>query len=110
MANVKMPQECAFFRIGSVSTDCERRISNLVGVFRSFIRRRTMQSFKLIRNVVATSAALLAMIVPGVMAKAQTQPAPGVKTVLLVHGAWADGSSWAKVIPILEAKGLQGVA
>jgi len=23
----------------------------------------------------------------------------------LVHGAFADGSSWAKVIPILQAKG-----
>jgi pimeloyl-ACP methyl ester carboxylesterase len=27
--------------------------------------------------------------------------------VVLVHGAWADGSSWSKVIPLLEAKGLQ---
>lgn len=26
--------------------------------------------------------------------------------VILVHGAWADGSSWAKVIPLLAAKGL----
>ncbi len=26
--------------------------------------------------------------------------------VLLVHGAWADGSCWAKVIPLLQAKGL----
>ena len=26
--------------------------------------------------------------------------------VILVHGAWADGSSWAKVIPLLTAKGL----
>src|ERR1700747_281883 len=25
--------------------------------------------------------------------------------VILVHGAWADGSSWAKVIPLLAAKG-----
>ncbi len=25
--------------------------------------------------------------------------------VLLVHGAWADGSCWSKVIPLLEAKG-----
>src|SRR5258708_25011561 len=25
--------------------------------------------------------------------------------VVLVHGAWADGSSWAKVIPLLTAKG-----
>jgi pimeloyl-ACP methyl ester carboxylesterase len=32
------------------------------------------------------------------------------KTVVLVHGAWADGSSWDKVIPLLEAKGLHVVA
>jgi uncharacterized membrane protein (UPF0136 family) len=29
----------------------------------------------------------------------------GVKNVVFVHGAFADGSSWAKVIPLLEAKG-----
>ena len=40
----------------------------------------------------------------------QHKHAPGVKTVLLVHGAWADGSSWSKVIPLLEAKGLHVVA
>ena len=27
-------------------------------------------------------------------------------TVILVHGAWADGSSWAKVISLLTAKGM----
>jgi pimeloyl-ACP methyl ester carboxylesterase len=26
-------------------------------------------------------------------------------TIVLVHGAWADGSSWNKVIPLLQAKG-----
>ncbi|WP_374626453.1 alpha/beta fold hydrolase [Pandoraea sp.] len=26
--------------------------------------------------------------------------------VVLVHGAWADGSSWAKIIPLLAAKGM----
>ena len=31
-------------------------------------------------------------------------------TVVLVHGAWADGSSWAKVIPLLEKAGLNAVA
>jgi len=31
-------------------------------------------------------------------------------TVVLVHGAWADGSSWNKVIPILLAKGVPVVA
>jgi pimeloyl-ACP methyl ester carboxylesterase len=33
-----------------------------------------------------------------------------VKTVVLVHGAWADGSSWSKIIPLLQAKGLHVVA
>jgi len=31
-------------------------------------------------------------------------------TVILVHGAWADGSSWRKVIPLLQAGGLKAVA
>ena len=31
-------------------------------------------------------------------------------TVVLVHGAFADGSSWEKVIPLLQAKGLKVVA
>lgn len=29
-----------------------------------------------------------------------------VKNVVLVHGAWADGSSWSKIVPLLQAKGL----
>jgi pimeloyl-ACP methyl ester carboxylesterase len=29
-----------------------------------------------------------------------------VKNIVLVHGAWADGSSWSKVVPLLQAKGL----
>lgn len=69
-----------------------------------------MQTLKFVRNAVATCAALLAIIVPAAKVGAQTQPAAGVHTVLLVHGAWADGSSWSKVIPLLEAKGLHAVA
>jgi pimeloyl-ACP methyl ester carboxylesterase len=38
---------------------------------------------------------------------AQTQP---VKNIVLVHGAFADGTSWGKVIPILEARGFHVVA
>ena len=29
-----------------------------------------------------------------------------ISNAILVHGAWADGSSWAKVIPMLAAKGI----
>jgi pimeloyl-ACP methyl ester carboxylesterase len=47
-------------------------------------------------------------------AVAQQAPVAGtestVKNVVLVHGAFADGSSWAKVIPLLEAKGLHVTA
>src|SRR3954467_10851977 len=31
-------------------------------------------------------------------------------TVVLVHGAFADGSSWNKIIPLLQAKGLKVVS
>src|SRR5262245_19132799 len=40
---------------------------------------------------------------------AQSQQPP-VKNIVLVHGAFADGTSWAKVIPILEARGFHVVA
>jgi pimeloyl-ACP methyl ester carboxylesterase len=29
----------------------------------------------------------------------------GKPSVVLVHGAWADGTSWGKVIPLLEDAG-----
>jgi pimeloyl-ACP methyl ester carboxylesterase len=46
-------------------------------------------------------------------ASAQTTPArltAAPKTVVLVHGAWADGSSWSKVVPYLLKAGLNVVA
>jgi pimeloyl-ACP methyl ester carboxylesterase len=39
-----------------------------------------------------------------------THAGNGVRNVVLVHGAFADGSSWAKVIPLLEKAGLNAVA
>lgn len=40
-------------------------------------------------------------------AQASTQAKP---SVVIVHGAFADGSDWAKVIPLLQAKGVNVVA
>ena len=34
----------------------------------------------------------------------------GVKNIVLVHGAFADGSSWAQVIPLLQTKGYNVIA
>ena len=40
------------------------------------------------------------------MGTAHGQPAPKAKNVVLVHGLFADGSSWSEVIPRLQAAGL----
>jgi len=37
-------------------------------------------------------------------------PSSVVKNIVLVHGAFADGTSWSKVIPLLEAEGYHVVA
>ena len=42
-------------------------------------------------------------------ASGQTSAPQLIHNVVLVHGAWADGSSWAKVVPLLEKKGLHVV-
>lgn len=41
---------------------------------------------------------------------AQEKPKEGIRNIVLVHGAWADGSSWSKIIPRLQAKGFNVVA
>src|SRR2546429_3662767 len=43
-------------------------------------------------------------------ASAQANSTQQVRIIVIVHGAWADGSSWSKVIPLLQAKGLHVVA
>lgn len=42
-------------------------------------------------------------------AGAQSNP-KGIKNIVFVHGAFADGSSWAKVIPLLQAKDYNVIA
>ncbi len=64
-----------------------------------------MRRTTLIAIAVSCVAAIL-----GVGASAQSTSATGAVNIVLVHGAWADGSSWSKVIPLLEAKGLHVVA
>lgn len=56
----------------------------------------------------AGKAALLVLLaISTSYGKAQTRMAQPqhVRNIVLVHGAWADGSSWDKVIPLLEQKG-----
>ena len=75
-----------------------------------------MQALKFIRNIVATAGLLLTA---GLHSVGYAQQLPdsarghstrGVNNIVLVHGAWADGSSWSRVIPLLEADGYHVVA
>src|SRR5260370_37553057 len=43
-------------------------------------------------------------------AQAQNSRRTEARNVVLVHGAWADGSSWSEVIPRLQAAGLRVTA
>jgi pimeloyl-ACP methyl ester carboxylesterase len=63
---------------------------------------------KIARVVIAIAAALTATL--GEPARAQQTPPVEARNVVLVHGAWADGSSWAEVIPLLQAAGLKVTA
>jgi pimeloyl-ACP methyl ester carboxylesterase len=61
----------------------------------------------------ARKAGLLAlMMIAAISGKAQASTAPPLpaRNIVLVHGAWADGSSWNKVIPLLEKKGFHVTA
>jgi len=65
-----------------------------------------MKSF--IRSAVFI-AAMAGAGLGGLAAHAKEAEAPKA-TVVLVHGAFADGSSWDKVVPLLQAKGLKVVS
>jgi pimeloyl-ACP methyl ester carboxylesterase len=57
-----------------------------------------------------TAIALAATLLSAVALNAGAAAPVSDTTVVLVHGAFADGSSWEKVIPLLQAKGLKVVA
>jgi pimeloyl-ACP methyl ester carboxylesterase len=68
------------------------------------IRRISMKTLRMLT--------VLAGVLAGSVSTQTAQAAPPVKAknVVLVHGAWADGSSWAEVIPKLQAAGLHVTA
>lgn len=59
----------------------------------------------MIRKMIYSTMLAMALIAQPALAADK-----GVRNVVLVHGAFADGSSWAKVIPLLEKAGLKAVA
>ncbi|MBI3896904.1 MAG: alpha/beta hydrolase [Gammaproteobacteria bacterium] len=68
------------------------------------------------RRLIAVSAAFVTALSASASAEAAQAAAPlskgdqPMKSVVIVHGAFADASGWDKVIPLLQAKGLNVVA
>lgn len=57
------------------------------------------------------TVAFTAVFGAAAMASAETAAGPTTKpSIVLIHGAFANGSSWAKVIPLLQAQGFPVVA
>jgi pimeloyl-ACP methyl ester carboxylesterase len=74
-------------------------------------QRKTNTPFfqRSVRMAAALLFGVLTMTTEQSATAADVAPA-GIHNILLVHGAWADGSSWSKLIPLLQAKGFHVVA
>ena len=68
----------------------------------------------MLKRPLTAAALLLASLTTTVtLAQSASRESKGGRapiSIVLVHGAWADGSSWDKVIPLLQAKGYNVVA
>jgi len=62
------------------------------------------------QSVLIGAGAIVAACLCASLSLAQDASATKVKNIVLVHGAFADGTSWSKVIPLLEARGYHVVA
>jgi pimeloyl-ACP methyl ester carboxylesterase len=67
-----------------------------------------MKSHGRLQTVLVSALTLLCIAMP--MRSISQAPASALaKNIVFVHGAWADGSSWSKLIPVLQAKGFHVV-
>ena len=64
----------------------------------------------LLKTVLTGVAFGLTLAVGSASAASSASASRGPTTVVLVHGAFADGSAWNQVVPLLQAKGLKVVS
>src|SRR6266853_2891623 len=88
-----------------------RRLIILAALFSAAVNRE--HKVRIARSAIALiafSICLASTLTIGAGRSHAADAASTVRNIVLVHGAFADGSSWAKVIPLLEAKGLRATA
>jgi pimeloyl-ACP methyl ester carboxylesterase len=89
-----------------------------VAVLAAFVLRRAPASIidegtrqmKILQKLAVVAVGMLSATLIAPSSQAQTTPSVQARNVVLIHGAWADGSSWSKVIPRLQAAGLNVTA
>jgi pimeloyl-ACP methyl ester carboxylesterase len=69
-----------------------------------------MKLSQMYRTVLIATMMLMLSSGVGTRGFAQANSSQGVRNIVLVHGAWADGSCWSKVVALLQAKGFHVVA
>jgi pimeloyl-ACP methyl ester carboxylesterase len=68
------------------------------------------RQMRILQKLAVAAVAMLSAALAAPSAQAQTAPPVEARNVVLIHGAWADGSSWSEVIPLLQAAGLKVTA
>jgi len=69
-----------------------------------------MTPWKTLKSLFTAGVAVAVLVAATATGATERTHGRGVTNIVLIHGAWADGSSWSKVIPLLEAKGLHVTA
>ena len=69
------------------------------------ISRLTKHSWAVVVGVVSAVVILIGVLLPQVAAAGDQRSYVAKPTIVLVHGAWADGSSWAGVVNELQEHG-----
>src|SRR6266478_5436623 len=69
-----------------------------------------VREMKTLQKLAVVAISMLSATLFAAEASAQTAKPAEARNVVLVHGAWADGSSWTEVIARLQAAGLHVTA
>src|SRR6266852_5747460 len=65
---------------------------------------------RIVKEWTVVAVSTLSLTLMACRVNAQTSSPVQARNIVLVHGAWADGSSWSEVIPRLQAAGLKVTA
>src|SRR6266852_3485677 len=65
---------------------------------------------RIVKEWTVVAVSTLSLTLMACRVNAQTSSPVQARNIVLVHGAWADGSSWSEVIPRLQAAGLHVTA